>query len=270
MRELTLHEIQKESLTVLLEFDRLCKENDLHYTLAFGTLIGAIRHKGFIPWDDDIDVCMERADYEKFISLFEYNDDIMPFKLCTRRNTENYFVDIPRFSSTLFRYKTTNPYEKDYDCGVFIDIYPIDYCDNSEKDQAGKKKLMNLYKLYSMYVGVGSPKRIYKLIRKTGFFLMKGISREKMLDYIDKETYKILDEMDKGQHIYLTPLFGGDMIYLVKKEWMDGTIMAEFEGHMFPIPEHYDEVLRLYYNDYMQLPPEEKRKPYHNYKIYEK
>lgn len=267
MKVLSLKEIQAESLKVLLKIDELCRENNIEYTLAFGTLLGAIRHKGYIPWDDDVDVCMKREDYDRFVRLFEKNDKIKPYKLCTRRNTENYFLEIPRFCSTEFRFENTDPYEKNYDCGIFVDIYPLDYCDNSEQDKKDYKKLQMLFRKYLIYVGIESPNPIYRFIKKTGHILLKHISKEKMLQSIEKDTDSIVKRMASGKHRYLTPLFGGNRIYLTEAQWYDGIVYAEYEGYKFPIPAHYEEILKYYYNDYMKLPPQEERAPYHKYKI---
>ena len=88
MQELTLREIQLAELEILIEFDRICKLHNLKYSLAAGTLLGAIRHKGFIPWDDDIDVCMPRPDYEKFIELFRSSVNTAKFDMSSDRGAQ--------------------------------------------------------------------------------------------------------------------------------------------------------------------------------------
>lgn len=95
MRELTLREIQMTSLNVLIEVDQICKDLGLRYFLMYGTLIGAIRHKGFIPWDDDLDIGMPRKDFDQLVLFFdsEYSGAL---RMCTRANSEEYLYGIPK------------------------------------------------------------------------------------------------------------------------------------------------------------------------------
>ena len=135
--ELSLAEIQNKSLEVLIKFDELCAQNDFKYWLTYGTLIGAIRHDGFIPWDDDIDVMMPRDDFNRFIKFaIEHEEDLYPFKIHNRANTKNYWYGIPRFSNMKYKYIVEDNYEKPFDIGVFIDIYPLDNYGNTKKEAA--------------------------------------------------------------------------------------------------------------------------------------
>lgn len=270
MRELTLREIQLESLNILLEFDKICKQHDIKYMLAFGTLIGAVRHKGFIPWDDDLDIWMKREDFDRFVALYENDSSIQPYKLCTRRNTENYSIDIPRFSNMNFKYVTGNPYEKPWDCGAFIDLYPVDYCGNSEEDKKGKKELMNISKIYFTYTGVSSPNAKIRPFKRILHSVLKLIPKETMIRYTEKQYDKVLKGMKNRTTDTSAALFDSTVIRPVNSEWLDDLILMEFEGHLFPVPREYDKILRLYYKDYMTLPPEDKRVPHHDYKIYTK
>ena len=109
MQSLTLQECQQEALKVLIKFDEICKKNNFKYFLIYGTLIGAIRHNGFIPWDDDLDVMMPREDFDKFVRYAKDNaKGLLPFKLCDRSNTENYCYGIPRFSNLEFNMLTAH------------------------------------------------------------------------------------------------------------------------------------------------------------------
>ncbi len=270
MRELTLREIQIESLNILLEFDKICQKHGIKYMLAFGTLIGAVRNKGFIPWDDDLDIWMKREDFDRFVELYENDSSISPYKLCTRNNTVNYFIDIPRFSNMNFSYVTENPYEKPWDCGAFIDLYPVDCCGNSEEDKKGKKELMNISKLYFTYMGISRPNPLIRLFKNVLHSFLKNIPKEKMIKYVNRKYEKVLNDMKKRSQGTSAALFDSTVIRPVNNEWLDDLIPMEFEGHMFPVPREYDKILTLYYRDYMTLPSEDKRVPHHAYKIYAK
>lgn len=125
LNEEILHKLQRKQLEILLEFDRVCNEMRLNYSISSGTLLGAIRHKGFIPWDDDVDVVMLREDYEKFL---EEGKRYLPknYFIQTYENDKNYphnFVKIVDISTTLREGYTSNI---DMINGIFIDIFPID------------------------------------------------------------------------------------------------------------------------------------------------
>ena len=141
MQTLTLRECQQQMLRVLLRFDEICKENKFKYFLYGGTLIGAVRHNGYIPWDDDTDVMMPRSDFDKFIQFAKDNEKVLyPFRLCDRANTKNYYYGIPRFSNMEFRYVVDNEHEKTFDIGTFIDIYPLDNDCDTKSDAVKLRK----------------------------------------------------------------------------------------------------------------------------------
>ena len=117
MRELKLEEIQQASLAILDEIDRICAKQHLTYYLAYGTLIGAVRHHGFIPWDDDLDIMMPRADYEKLRRYFKKKYE-GKLKLCTRADTDRYIYGIYRVVDPSYVFENTNEYELGYDGGT--------------------------------------------------------------------------------------------------------------------------------------------------------
>lgn len=130
---LALEEIQEASLHILEKIADLCDQLHLRYYLIYGTLIGAIRHKGFIPWDDDLDIMMPRPDYEKLITYFiENTDALRPLELFEPRVNPDYPYMIARISDNRYILDVTN--EKDYGIGVFIDIYPYDGLGNTPKE----------------------------------------------------------------------------------------------------------------------------------------
>ncbi|WP_173006648.1 LicD family protein, partial [Lactobacillus helveticus] len=126
MKELNLQEIQHAELKNFKFLDKLFKQNGFTYYLAYGTLLGAVRHKGFIPWDDDTDIWMPRKDYSAFLAYCkEHEDELKLFKLSTRENTKNYPYGVARFCNQEYKYVTTNSSENAFELGVFTDIYPL-------------------------------------------------------------------------------------------------------------------------------------------------
>ena len=136
--------LQDGNTVLLALFARRCRENGLRYWLDYGTLLGAVRHRGFIPWDDDADVWMPREDYDRFLDYCQKNkDSIAPYKLSNRQTEENYYFGISRFSDRRYKYIHTNN-EKPIDIGVFVDVYPLDFY--GENVAQAKKILKHIQK----------------------------------------------------------------------------------------------------------------------------
>lgn len=277
--ELGLHEIQKEMLNTVLKIDEICTHLDIRYSLAYGSLIGAVRHNGFIPWDDDLDIWMSSSDLILFREFcFKYSEEIKPFKLCTRENTLNYSYNIPRFANFDYEYINTDSHQSMFDIGVFVDIYPIEGYGNTEKE-AHKiyKKCGKLNELYYIYVNPKSRKNsINTYIKKIISSWLHFIYKDKYYIHQDKLFDKYLSPYKKLECKYVGCVRWASKLVLHKKNEIfdsDGNIEIikhKFENVELNILKNYDSVLRESYGDYMQLPPEEERHPYHEYKIYKR
>lgn len=258
-------------MEILIQFDEICKSIELNYFLGWGTLIGAVRHKGFIPWDDDLDILMPRNDFNKFKTYIKdkYNGQ---YKLCSRANTLNYFYGIPRLSDPNYIYVSEIKNEKQFELGAFIDIYPIDSYGNDAI--TAKHIYNNIVRYNSIYMYSINPSRkgfswksIIKYILGQSFRLAKGPHWN---EHIDNEILSYIKKHTDPNDPYVGIAVWGDPYgkYLWKREWFGGSIQMEFEGHLFPVPIGYHELLTFIYGDYMQLPPKEKRIPHHDYKLY--
>ena len=262
-KEITLEESKQIMLDLLIYVDRICRDNDIKYSIGEGTLIGAIRHKGFIPWDDDIDLLMGRNDFDKFISVFGTNEK---YRLIVPTSKDNsYWNTVIRVSDE----RTSLYFEKYPDSfhGIWIAILPLDHIADDEKQwEKDKKKIsfwINLCRNRAIYPHVKFKSikgrlvsKIIKTLHVDVFSLNKRLLKV-LTKYKNDSTSRVIKfENDYSPKIFPSSLFDGEFIE------------KEFEGHSFMVMEHYHEYLSYYYGDYMQLPPEAERVPKHNYKAY--
>ncbi len=237
-----LREAQLVMLNLLLEFDRVCTKHGLSYWLDFGTLLGAVRHKGFIPWDDDLDVAMPRADYEKFleIAVAELRDDIF---LQTKQRDKSFFAHFAKLRDKKSTY--IESFEEDkkikYHQGIYLDIFPINYI----KDTKDTKYLYTFLKYM------------------TKLFSNRFIAVDFMAIPIINWTTKF----NSSDNAFVVR--GGEMMtneLQLDKKAIFPLVKIEFEGYEFNAPKNCALYLRLFYgHDYMSLPPVNKRKRHHVY-----
>ncbi len=274
--EVSIRDIQNKMLDILIYFDKFCKENGLKYTLCGGTALGAVRHKGFIPWDDDVDVFMLREDYEKLQGLWEKNADTERYS-CVRSNES---INIHHSATEIKDNNTTfinrHSVDSDINHGLMIDVIPIDCVASST---VGKICQMIDSMLYCCFNFQRLPEHKSRVI----YFLTKaalGVFKSPKTRYkLWKGAEKRLSR-HKAKRGGLVASFGeGASIMKLRfpTEWFLEPVELEFEGHMLPVPRDYDEYLKISFGDYMALPPEEDRVARHNavfidlensYKIY--
>ena len=265
--EMSLMETQRESLRVLAEIDRICLEQGFRYWITFGTLIGAVRHKGFIPWDDDIDIAMPRSDYDGFIKYItnEYNDK--GFELHTFLNNKNYPFYISRFCDTRNELVFT---DYNYRSGCFVDIYPYDGMGAPMDYEYWKKLEPKLHSISKKLIMAEQRKLLYgnTLVHKIGNFpqllLCKLIGRTHFYRKLDK--YRFRFTWNESERVGVICWSSGTYCY--PKEWFDNIIRIPFEDIEVNAPRDFDNILRFLYGDYMELPPEDKRVPQHGYIAY--
>lgn len=271
MRELTLPEIHRVTLELMDEIHRICEENQIRYFIAYGTLIGAIRHNGFIPWDDDFDIQMTRPDYEKFYQIVRQRKHPY-YQLCDRRSTPNYYYGIPRFSDTRYQYISTRKYEEGFDNGIFIDIYPMDNFGNTyEEAKRVKKKVDRLSVLYTWYTNSRNEKGgLMSLAQGLGHRLLRLVYGNKLSDRIDDWVMDTIRKNTSDDDKQVGEVCWDYLVTPYQREWFKERELHAFEDRQYWIPKEYDLLLRTEYGDYMQLPPEEKRHPHHDYVIVER
>lgn len=264
MREITLEEAKKIELEILLFFVRFCKENKKQCFLAGGTLIGAIRHKGFIPWDDDIDTYVMREDYNWLLENFNKMNGDGRYKLIAPKTLSARHSFVKIIDTKTVKIENGVDYKNGY-LGIDIDVFPLDGQPDSEKEfNAWYKKLMRIYKLHSYCIldTAGKIKRILAIpvIR----FLTGG--RIKLLAKAEKLHKKY--PCKNAKYIGAVECAFNQPGNRYEKEWFSEAIEADFEGYKLPIPIGYDEILKKVYGDYMKLPPIEQQVTHHTNKMY--
>lgn len=247
-----LKKLHEEMLQLLIEVDKICKKNNIPYFLAGGTLLGAIRHKGFIPWDDDIDIHMFRKDYEQFCEICkkELNKDRYFLQNQCTDEHYNWVYGKLRLKNTSF-VRAGQEHIKQED-GIFIDICPIDNLTSGEFRQRLTTLICKMCrKLLWAQVGKKNAGTVYSRLLFKVLSLIPRTLTITIFNYFSsiynkKETSFLVCHNVAG-HIY-------------KREWYDETILVEFEGLKFQAPKGYDDILSSMYGEYMKLPPIEKRK----------
>ena len=256
IEEKTLKRLKKTELEILDEIDRICKKNDINFFLIGGTLLGAVRHKGFIPWDDDLDIGMMRDDFIKFTSAV--NNDLNSNYFFDYFNTDkNYHLPFAkvRKNNTTFDEEASKNFDNHK--GIFVDIFPYDYTDDNFKRCFIKATIIQI-----LSDTVLVKKKIMKLSSCRHSFaslLCCVFSAHMILKFIDFLSRKFNGKKENYTHVVCfnslinlkKDYFSIDDIFPLKK--------VQFEKRMYNGLNDNDKFLTVQYGDYMKLPPVEKR-----------
>ena len=262
MKQISNNQYKLIALEILKDFDNLCKKYNIKYSLAYGTLLGAVRHKGYIPWDDDIDVIMIREEYEKFLDI---KDEL---------KQDHTFISLESnklYSASLAKIYNNKTVLKELmhrdlcDIGVYMDVFVFDYVPVIK----WKRKLIYYQALLCRKIWGFSTYH-----SKTDFLLEHKLREYAAKWQLGRKVNLWLNNYLKNQKkSYLCCA----MLFVYRWDWetfctqdLKKFINIEFENNMFPCFEDYDMFLSRWYGDYMKLPPKEQRVLGHFYEVYYK
>lgn len=266
--ELTSEEIKKVEFDMLTYLDYLCEQLGLKYYLMGGTLLGAIRHKGFIPWDDDIDVMMPREDYEQLVEYF-LNNRTEIYQLADYRLINDYSFPIGKLMDTRTKL-VSNTVRTCTNAGAFIDIFPLDRVKGIEDVQQRKGELGKLNTFIHTFSRM-LPEE-YKEVSAQWTWKERLIySKYRLIGWrkLLKEYESICCRFNQEKTTYCAYI---GWILHDREIWTDELIgqgtKVMFEGAMFSAPSDWNSFLTTVYGDYMMLPPKDKRITRHSFKVY--
>lgn len=254
------NEVRLVELDILDYIDKICKKYNISYFLDYGTLLGAIRHKGFIPWDDDIDIAMKREDYERFSEVMK-SESHSRFKFLTSKVDSYYPYEMGKVVDTRTKLIETN-IQTSPDMGVWVDVFPKDYIPKHHLLLRISIFITFTFRVFAVYKKFPNQHSIL-------FLPIWFISRLLGYHFFLRITQCLIELSGKCKN----PLYIGSIRDFVSKEYkwdksfFDQIEYKDFEGKSLPVPQKWSEYLTGLYGDYMTLPPEDKRKR-HKFNVY--
>lgn len=244
-------------------FDSVCRNHNLKYFLGFGTLLGAVRHHGFVPWDDDIDIFMFRDDYEKFLKLS--NEINSPYFLQTPYTDPGYYYTYAKIRNSNTTGLTTNFAYQNINWGMMLDIYPLD--NNIIEDaQLRYDKVSKLAMDNSNYMRKSNPNPSEKDRERIAMYS----GRDPIDNYEEIQQIATQFNSEETDYLSISVLTNYKLERnLFLRSSFSNAVLCEFEGYRFPIPGGFDHVLNVLYPNYLELPPIEQRGVWHDNVIFD-
>lgn len=261
-----LKTIQDKELQILVEFKNICDKHNIRYSLAGGTLIGAVRHKGFIPWDDDIDVYVLRSDLNRLREICP-KELKKPYFYQTNETDSDYYYpyDKIRLDGTVFK----SPYlsSRNINHGLFIDIFPVDVIPNNHRLRNAQyyEHRILLSILLAKFIDINKLNGKKRVFSRCLRLISKPISIKKIYKLEESVASRYSDKISSSNYVsnLNIPLsYGKKGIY--PAEWFNSFETIKFENHNFLVTRNYDQMLKQLYGDYMKLPPLSERTTEHD------
>ena len=255
--DIYIKNIQYCLLLIAKEIKRICEKNNIPYFMIAGTLLGAVRHKGFIPWDDDMDFGMFRKDYNNFIAACEKDLDKDNFFLQNVYTDEGY----GKYYTRLLLTKTSLDYDyiKNVKChkAIFVDIFPYDSIPES-KILRKKQSMLTSFAMRLIKKKMKYGIECYTLGGKLELHFEKFFNRNSLI-HIYEHAMQKYNKNQESSWVCCSNAGEGYFKECLKRNWLNNTVLMKFEDTEFPGSVLYDEYLSYFYGDYMTLPPENKR-----------
>ena len=246
---LSPEEVKSRELEILVYFASVCEKHGLTYFLSYGSLLGAVRHKGFIPWDDDIDVSMPRPDYERFAQVIAgEKSDRFKAMLPENKAYPYHYIKIVDLQTELVEDELDLP----ADMGLWIDVFPLDGCSQTGRSLTERlARICHECRAAAAYKVLPARRKKFtlrwRLCRAVGFNVFKGL-------VIHFSKVRKFETSEWVAHLPTACLFR------YPRQVFGQTAEVEFEGHAFTAPKDWDRYLTILYKDYMKLPPENERR----------
>lgn len=253
----TLRKLQLTELEILKVIDKFCLENGIRYSLMCGTLLGAVRHKGFIPWDDDLDICMPREDYDRFVSLWESNPP-SGYVLINKENSPEFAESFAKIRKDCSTFLQSGEENAKYHTGIFVDVFPADRRPVGRYKWLILKLRVMVYQLFTREFV--PPKGKGSFVERVGSMALLACTPKHWRAGIRRRLLKKITKYNKNTNL--------DCVFIHTVGWLrlsypadlfENLIKLEFEGEMFSCFSDWDRILTTYYKDYMTLPPESER-----------
>lgn len=269
MKELSLDEIKALQVDILVKVHEFCQKNDIRYYMGYGTLLGAVRHKGYIPWDDDIDIGMPRPDYDRFLKTFNgYYEELNVIAPELDWNFIEPYANVYDNRTVL---KESNR-SFDLGIGVKIDIFPVDGVPEDYSEYVNIRK--NLHKLLQiiLYKASGLKGCIRRLKKPKSFVVVSFLMTQYIftpISSIQKKIRQLATQYDFSSSKYVDKItFQNKPLTRLPRIVYEEFVDMEFEGHQLKGLKDYDAHLKAIYGDYMTLPPKEQQVLHHGFKAY--
>ena len=251
----TLRTLQLTQLEILQAIDAFCTRPQIRYSLYAGTLLGAVRHQGFIPWDDDLDVCMERSEYERFLRAWE-EDKPSGFLIMNKESAPGFdqaFTKVRKEHTTFLQDERERGL---YQTGIFVDVFPVDRLPNGRLKKMRFRLDCLCFLLFTREFIPPKGSGLEKLVSGALLFCVRGESRKRIRKKLLSRITKYDDDRSLPMVTTETKAAVGRIL---PSDLMDEFIRLPFEGGEFMSTARWDVFMRIKYGDYMKLPPESER-----------